>query len=258
MSERPLILVSNDDGVFAPGCVALRKALVEVGDVVTVAPMHQQSAGSHAITLGKPVRMHELESQVYTVDGTPADCVYVGLFHPQVLSRQPDLIVSGINHGPNLGNDVFYSGTVAAAREGAFRGIPSLAFSQMGRGADMERAAAEAAKLVRRTLETTLPEGPAPLLNVNIPEGEIHGVRATRLGQRHYDAGLVIRQDPRGRDYFWIGGAGETRHEAISGSDTEAVDEGYISVTPLRLESTYPDHLGVAAFIAGAETEGEE
>ena len=204
MSERPLILVSNDDGVFAPGCVALRKALLELGEVVTVAPMHQQSAGSHAITLGKPVRLHEIEPHVYAVDGTPADCVYVGLFHPDVLSRQPDIVVSGINHGPNLGNDVFYSGTVAAAREGAFRGIPALAVSPRGRG------------------------------------------------------GVVSRQDPRGRDYMWIGGAGEPRHEAISGSDTEAVDEGYISFTPLRLEMTYPEHLGVAAFVAGAERESEE
>lgn len=255
MHERPLILVSNDDGVFAPGCIALRQALSSLGDIVTVAPAMQQSAGSHAITLHRPVRAHELEESVYAVDGTPADCVYVALFYGDILPRKPDLVVSGINHGPNLGNDVFYSGTVAAAREGAFRGIPSIAFSQMGRG-PMDRAAIEACGVVARLLESEQPDGQAVLLNVNFPEGELLGTRATRLGYRHYDEGVVVRQDPRGRDYVWIGGEGATQHKPMAGSDTEAVDSGYISVTPLALSTTYPEHLGIAAFVAGGGSEG--
>ena len=254
MSERPLILVSNDDGFFAPGCVALRTALRDIADVVTVAPASQQSAVSQAISLHRPVRVHEVEPRVFAVDGTPADSVYVGLFHEGILPRRPDLVVSGVNHGPNLGNDVFYSGTVAAAREAAFRGIPSMAFSQIG-GGSMERAGGVARGLCERLLRAEQPPGAAVLLNVNIPAGEIRGVRACDLGERRYDEGVVVRQDPRGRDYMWIGGEGGVTHGLREGSDTEAVDQGFVSVTPLRLTMTQPEHFGMASFVSAGHEE---
>jgi len=252
MSTQPLILVSNDDGFFAPGCVALREALRDIAEVVTVAPASQQSAVSQAISLHRPVRVREVEPKVFAVDGTPADSVYVGLFHEGILSRRPDLVVSGVNHGPNLGNDVFYSGTVAAAREAAFRGIPSIAFSQL-RGGSMERAGAIARRLSLRLLDAKRPDGQTVLLNVNIPGGEVRGVRPCSLGIRRYDEGVVVRQDPRGHDYMWIGGEGGVSHEHQEGSDTEAVDQGYVSVTPLLLSMTQPGHLGVAAFVSAEE-----
>lgn len=254
MAERPLILVSNDDGVHAPGLVALREALAGVADVITVAPETEHSAKSHSITLHRPLRYRRVAEGVHAVDGTPVDCVYVALHHGDLLPRRPDLIASGINHGPNLSLDVYYSGTVAAAREGALRGIPSIAFSQVGRG-DLGQAAARAADMCHRLLASTRPDGAAVLLNVNFPGCAARGVRATRLGRRHYEEGVEVRSDPRGREYFWIGGPGGVRHEAIEGSDTEAVDDGWVSVTPLSLRATNPDHLGVAAWVAGPPAE---
>jgi len=253
MADRPLILVSNDDGVHAPGIVALRRALASIADVVTVAPAEEQSAKSHAITLHRPLRHQVLEENVHSVDGTPADCVYVALHHGDLLPRAPDLVLSGINHGPNLGNDIFYSGTVAAAREGALRGIPSIALSNMV-SRDMERAAEVAVELARRLLQCRTPDVQAPLLNVNFPP-DFRGVRATRLGRRHYAEGVDVRDDPRGREYFWIGGPGGVEHPPVEGADTEAVDAGFVSVTPLLLRSTHADHLGIAAFVAGAPEE---
>jgi len=253
MAERPLILVTNDDGVHAPGIVALRSALRAVGDVVTVAPSEEQSAKSHAITLHRPLRHRVHEENVHSVDGTPADCVYVALHHAELLPRLPSLVVSGINHGPNLGNDIFYSGTVAGAREGALRGIPSIAFSNMA-PMDMARAAEMATELSRRLLACSTPDAQAPLLNVNFPR-DFQGVRATRLGHRHYAEGVDVRSDPRGREYFWIGGPGGVEHPPVDGSDTEAVDAGFVSVTPLMLRSTHAEHFGIAAFVAGAPLE---
>src|SRR5688500_9165878 len=132
MGDRPLILVSNDDGVYAPGLAALREAVAELGEVVTVAPLTEQSAGSHSLTLSRPLRHREVAPGVHAIDGSPADCIYVALFHESMLPRRPDLVLSGVNHGPNLGSDVFYSGTVAAAREASLRGIPAIAFSNAG------------------------------------------------------------------------------------------------------------------------------
>jgi 5'-nucleotidase len=252
MADEPLILVCNDDGVHAPGIQALRQAMTPLGRVVTVAPEREQSAGSHAITLSRPLRHRGLEADVHAIDGTPVDCIYVALHHGSLLPRTPDVVVSGINHGPNLGLDVFYSGTVAAAREAALRGIPSMAFSMVGRG-DFDAAAVRAREMVERFLSMTLPAEGTALLNVNFPGGEPLKTRATSLGRRHYSEGVEIRQDPRGRDYFWIGGPGEARHAPIEGSDTEAVDAGYIAVTPISLQATNPDHLGAAAFVAGPE-----
>ena len=249
--ERPLILVSNDDGYDALGVIALPQALSEFADVVTVAPHREQSAKSHAITLHSPLRhvTHE-RANVHSVDGTPVDCVYVALFRKDLLPRKPDLVASGINHGPNLGSDVHYSGTVAAAREAALRGVPAVAFSNLGR--DMHSAAAIAALICRRMLAATMPSDQTPLLNVNFPKAldETTPLRATRLGLRHYAEGVEVRQDPRGADYYWIGGPGGPSHGELEGSDTEAVDTGAVSITPLSLEVTRPDHLGLAGFVS--------
>lgn len=249
MSDRPLILVSNDDGVAAAGLIALREALASFADVYTVAPQLEQSAKSHSITLHHPLRFHEVEPRVWAVDGTPADCVYVAFFLADLLPRRPDLVVSGINHGPNLGNDVHYSGTVAAAREGTLRGVPSIAFSNSS--SDMEGAAQYAKRFCKQLLGTTAPEGQAVLLNVNFPPVPPKGIRATRLGLRLYADEVEVRDDPRGRHYLWIGGPGHVKSHPVEGADTEALDEGLISITPLSIEATQPDHMGVAAYVAG-------
>jgi len=249
MSDRPLLLVSNDDGVDAAGIIALRGALATFADVYTVAPQTEQSAKSHSITLHHPLRFHEVEERVWAVDGTPADCVYVAFFLENLLPRKPDLVVSGINHGPNLGNDVHYSGTVAAAREGALRGVSSIAFSNSS--SDMEGAAQYAKRFCKQLLRATPPKDHAVLLNVNFPSVPPKGTRATRLGFRLYSDDVEVRDDPRGRHYLWIGGPGVVTSEPVEGADTEALDEGLISVTPLSIESTQPDHLGIAAYVAG-------
>jgi 5'-nucleotidase len=254
--SRPLILLSNDDGVHARGLRTLREALLEIGDVVAVAPTTEQSAGSHSLTLSRPLRHREVEENVHAVDGTPADCIYVALYREKFLPRWPDLVVSGINHGYNLGTDVFYSGTVAAAREAALRGLPAIAFSLGPKGSFTE-AAKVAVQLSARMLSAPREPGDrGALLSVNFPPGEsYHGVRATRLGRRIYLDEVMVREDPRGKEYFWIGGP-SARHEPLEGSDTEAVDEGYVSITPLLLDATDPDELGLAAFVAGPEKEG--
>jgi len=253
MSDRPLLLVSNDDGVDAPGLIALRTALKSFADVYTVAPQTEQSAKSHSITLHHPLRFNEVEERVWAVDGTPADCVYVAFFLKDMLPRTPDLVVSGINHGPNLGNDVHYSGTVAAAREGALRGVRSIAFSNSS--SDMEGAAQYAKRFCKQLLSTTAPPGQAVLLNINFPSVAPKGIRATRLGFRLYSDEVEVRDDPRGRHYLWIGGPGGATSEPVEGADTEALEEGFISITPLSIEATQPAHLGVAAYLAGPTEE---
>lgn len=263
MADELLILLSNDDGVRAPGLEALRGALCTLGRVVVVAPEREQSAGSHAITLSRPLRHRRVAEDVHAIDGTPVDCIYVALHHAPLLPRRPDLVVAGINHGANLGLDVFYSGTVAAAREGALRHIPAVAFSMLGHHDDLAPLAGRARDMVARLAEATAGDGDrgdggGVLLNVNFPPGEPRGIRATRLGRRHYAEGVDIRKDPRGREYFWIGGPGEVINEPVEGSDTEAVDEGYVSVTPLLLRATDPDGLGVAAYVAGPEGTEEQ
>jgi 5'-nucleotidase len=231
--SRPLVLLSNDDGYRSLGINALAGALREVADVVVCAPETEQSAASHALSLHRPLRLFRHGEGVFSVDGTPADCVYVALYaQGRVLARRPDVVVSGMNHGVNLGDDVFYSGTVAAAREGALKGVPSIAFSA-ALDADPARACALAARL---TLNLATEATPTPvLLNVNIPPGDQWQVRATRLGHRIYQDEVDFRRDPRGREYLWIGGPG-ARHQPVPGSDTEAYDAGAVSVTPLVLD----------------------
>ncbi len=234
---RPLVLLSNDDGVFAKNLRAVRKALMAHADVVVCAPETNQSASSHSLSLHRPLRLRSHEDGIFGVDGTPADCVYVALHAgTRVLPRRPDLVVSGINHGLNLGIDVFYSGTVAAAREAAIRGIPAVALSADA-GADREAAAKLGASLALAALEVSRAKatGRGSLLNVNIPRGDRWAVRATCLGARLYSEDVEFRKDPRGHEYLWIGGAG-VRHDLVAGSDTEAYDEGVVGVTPLTLD----------------------
>jgi 5'-nucleotidase len=250
VSERPLILLSNDDGVHAEGIRALRLALSQWADVFVVAPEREQSASSHRISLAGPVRHVEIAPRIHTIDGTPADCVYIALNLAGLLPRRPDLVVSGINHGLNLASDVVYSGTVAAAREAALRGVNAVAVSAE-HGAHMEDVAAHVLPLLKRSLECELGTGQPLLLNVNYPSGRPKGVLATRLGRRDYEDRVETRTDPRGRSYYWIGGP-VSNHDDTEGVDTCALTLGYASVTPLSLEMTYPPHLGLAAFVAGS------
>jgi len=233
---RPLILLSNDDGHSSRGIRALQAALAPHGDVVIVAPETEQSATSHALSLHRPLRLRRIEKGVFALDGTPADCVYVALHAgDRILPRRPDLVASGINHGLNLGQDVFYSGTVAAAREGALRGIPAIATSAHAT-IDLDDAARFCAAVSLELLKTG-PHARTPLLNVNIPKDWNGGARATHLGARIYEEIVDFRKDPRGREYLWLGGPG-VRHESDPGSDTEAYDAGVASITPLILDLT--------------------
>ena len=230
---KPTFLVSNDDGINAAGIRALCEALEAVGDVWVVAPETERSAASHAITLDHPLRLHELAPQRFSIDGTPVDCVYVGLYGV-LKDRKPDLVISGINHGANLGSDVFYSGTVAAAREGALRGSRALAVSLAGgHGSGFAYAAELAVRVARAMLQQG--EDAPRLVSMNIPEGDVRGMRITTLGRRSYYDQVEARKDPRGRAYYWIGGPG-SRTELIPGSDGEALSQGFVSLAPLTLD----------------------
>ncbi len=235
---RPLVLLSNDDGYAAANLVALSRALAAFADVVVCAPESNQSATSHALTLHRVLRLKQAAERIFYVDGTPADCVYVALHSgDRILPRLPDLCVSGMNHGLNLGLDVFYSGTVAAAREAALRGIPSLAVSADSK-ADRTAAAEAGARVARALADAAAAGAPPVLLNMNVPPGSGGWkLRATRLGHRSYGGEVVFRTDPRGGEYLWIGGSDATHHDA-PGSDTEAYDAGEIGVTPLALDLT--------------------
>jgi 5'-nucleotidase len=246
---RPLVLLSNDDGYRARGISLMREALRGHADVVVCAPESEQSASSHSLTLWRPLRLVNHGEGVLSIDGTPADCVYVALHSgTRVLPRVPDIVVSGINHGLNLGTDVFYSGTVAAAREGALRGVPAIAVSACEQ-TDLEAAAEVAARMV---VALTAQAPPRPvLLNVNFPQGHAWRVRPTRLGARVYADTVEFRQDPRGREYLWLGGPG-AEHRDVPGSDTAAYDQGEVGITPLVLDlfaEPGMEHAGVIARI---------
>lgn len=229
---RPLVLLSNDDGYRARGLARLRDALLAQFDVVVCAPDSEQSASSHSLSLNRPLRLMQHGEGIFSVDGTPADSIYVALHAEQVLPRKPDLVLSGLNHGLNLGQDVFYSGTVAAAREGALHGYVALALS-----AAEEADPAEAAEMATRLAWAALGLGLSVprLFNVNFPPGRSWPLRATRLGKRDYGGGLIRRADPRGLPYYWIGGS-TVHHDSVIGSDTEAADQGVVGVTPLVLD----------------------
>jgi 5'-nucleotidase len=231
------VLLSNDDGLQAAGLRALVEAF-EGEDVWVVAPDREQSASSHAISLHRPLRMVETAPQRFAVDGTPTDAVYMGL-NLVLKGRRPDVVVSGVNHGPNLANDVLYSGTVAAAMEGALLGVHALAVSLASAPPHDFREAARFAATLARTIVAASP--PAPLLlNVNVPPGPVRGYRFTRLGRRTYGNDVVEKRDPRGRSYYWIGGEGGPVNEDIPGSDCNTVTfDRLVAVTPLHLDSTH-------------------
>jgi 5'-nucleotidase len=249
------ILLTNDDGVFSEGLRLLARSLREIAEVVVVAPDREQSATGHSLTLHRPLRMQQLEEAVYSVDGTPTDCVNLAVLW-LLKDRPPDLIVSGINFGFNLGDDVTYSGTVSATFEGTLLGIPSLAFSQeVAEGFSFQSAVDVARRFVEELTPESLPSD--LLLNVNIPAGEIRGVRLTRLGTRVYKQAVVEKVDPRGRNYFWIAGTPEWQEE--KGTDHAAVSAGYVSVTPLHLDLT--DYRGLESYewlLERLRTEPEE
>lgn len=235
------ILISNDDGYLAPGLIALANALSTIAEVVVVAPERNRSAASNALTLDKPLSVTKPSENVYVVDGTPSDCVHVAL--TGLLDYLPDLVVSGINQGQNMGDDTLYSGTVAAATEGFLFGVPSIAFSKMDKGWDnIQDAARFALEMVQNKLDGI--DKPF-LLNINIPNcsyHEIKGIRPTRLGKRHQSEPVIKSTDPRGRPIYWIGPAGVAR-DGGPGTDFFAVGEGYVSVTPLQIDLTHNPQL---------------
>ncbi len=239
---RVRVLLTNDDGVASPGLLALARAMREVGETFVVAPEHERSAASHAITTHKPLRVTptavgDTGVPAWATNGTPADCVVLGLL--DLLAGPPDVVVSGINTGANLGMDLIYSGTVSAAVEAALFGIASVAISVAAtRDLHWDVAAQFAADLARAVTRHGLP--PDTFLNVNVPNrpaAEIRGVEVTRQSSRRYLSRLEKRSDPRGRDYYWLAGAPDGG-ESAPGTDTRAVAEGWISVTPLRLDMT--------------------
>jgi 5'-nucleotidase len=236
------ILVTNDDGVRSRGIRALAEALAPLGDVVTVAPAREMSAIGHALTLHHPLRLEQIRDSTYALDGTPTDCVNIAV--AAVLKGLPDLVVSGINRGLNVGDDVTYSGTVAGAMEGALLGVPAMAVSlQQGPGEwDFREAAAVARVVAERVLRTRLP--PRTFLNVNVPRRTPLGVRVTVQGARNHATTVTDRHDPRGRPYYWIG-EGQDEWLANGDSDHEAVRAGFVSVTPLQTDLTAVETVGV-------------
>lgn len=239
------LLLSNDDGISASGIAALREALSADHDVTVVAPASEQSAKSHALTMHEPLRARQVADKQWAVAGTPADCVYLALHH--LLDEPPDLVVSGINRGSNLGNDVFYSGTVAAAMEACLQGCPAVAVSLHIEPDDIERHYATAGEVARRVVAAAashrLP--PRRLLNVNVPNlplPELRGIRTATLCRRRYSARVDERIDPRGKRYYWIGG--DHMHFGDDpGSDGNLVAAGFAAVTPLHPDWTDPDGL---------------
>lgn len=231
-----LILITNDDGVYSPGLRALAAAMAQLGEAVIVAPDRNRSAVGHALTLEHPLRAEEIEPGVFAVDGTPTDCVNLGI-HGLMMQR-PDLVVSGINSGSNLGDDITYSGTVSAALEASLMGIPAIAVSLDARSfapEDLAVAVDFMRVLARRVVRKGLP--PETFLNVNIPSGGCRGVEITRQGKRRYGQAVIVNEDPRGRKYYWIGGS-SIGFEDIPGTDCWAVAKGCISVTPLHTNLT--------------------
>lgn len=235
------ILVSNDDGYLAPGIAALAQALMPIAEVVVVAPDSNRSGSSNSLTLDRPLSVYRADSGFYFVNGTPSDCVHVALTGG--LSFRPDLVVSGINQGQNMGDDTLYSGTVAAATEGFLFGVPAIAFSQAEPGwAHLDSAARIAREIVERQFDML---AKPYLLNVNIPNlpyDQIRGIRPARLGKRHESEPVIKTQDPHGREIFWIGPAGKAR-DAGEGTDFHAVANGFVSITPLQIDLTHAAQL---------------
>jgi 5'-nucleotidase len=243
--KKPLILVSNDDGYSSLGIQALARALAHIGEVIIIAPATDQSAVSHAISLNRPLRLNKKESlnennqeiQVFSVDGTPTDAVYMGVHHI-LKDKRPDLVVSGINHGANLGYDVLYSGTVSAAMEACLLGITSVAVSLVSlHSYNFDKAAEFSREFCSGILRKPWPK--ATLFNVNVPKRvEKLDYAITKLGHHEYTSQVAERRDPRGNSYYWIGGTW-SGYQDLPGTDCRAIAQGHISVTPISLNLTY-------------------
>ena len=237
------ILVTNDDGIQSPGLTILAKALGRIGEVWVVAPDRERTAVAHAVTLHKPLRVHRMAPRVFTVNGTPVDCVNLALL--KVMPKPPAIVVSGINKGVNLGDDVMYSGTVSAAMEGTILGVPSIAVSQEGwEEFQFSAGARYAVRVAQLVLSHGLPE--ETLLNMNVPNRplrDIKGARITCLSRRRFDDPIIEKQDPHGRTYYWIAGK-RISWSRNKGADHEAIEKGFVSITPIRLDSTHHEVLG--------------
>ncbi len=231
------ILLSNDDGYFAPGLAALAEVLTPLAEVTVVAPERDRSGASNSLTLDRPLMLRQAPSGFYYVNGTPTDCVHLAV--TGMLDHLPDMVISGINHGANMGDDTIYSGTVAAATEGYLLGIPSIAVSLANHNAlHFDTAARVVSDLVRR-LHNNPPTEPT-LLNVNVPDrawDDVKGIRVTRLGKRHKAESVVKTSNPRGQTVYWVGAAGAAQ-DAGEGTDFHAVADGYVSITPLQMDLT--------------------
>jgi len=231
------ILVSNDDGYLAPGLLCLVNALRDLADITVVAPDRDRSGASNSLSLKNPLYVTRHDNGFHSVEGTPTDCVHVAI--TGLLDQEPDMVVSGINNGPNLGDDVIYSGTVAAAMEGRFLGLPAIALSQASfRPEHFDTAARVAVWLVRRLQERVLPHD--IILNVNVPDvpwERLAGFQSTRLGHRHKSEPVIRDTDPRGQPIYWVGPAG-SEQDAGPGTDFHAIRAGYVSITPLQVDLT--------------------
>lgn len=253
--RRLRILVANDDGVHAPGLHILAQELRKIAEVTVVAPMDEKSTTGHSLTLHKPLRLNEMSKGVYGVSGSPADCVYLGI--REVMSEMPDLVVSGINRGANLGQDIYYSGTVSAAREACMLGIPAIAaslavnFNKINKESDLHFVSA--AKIVRKIILTGVVEtlNKHTLLNINVPNlplSRIQGIRTARQGFRYYSGEILKRKDHRGRDYFWVGGEYKGFQE-VDGTDCTLVDRRFATLTPLQLDCTDAPSLAILSSV---------
>ncbi len=236
------ILLSNDDGVHAPGLRILYEELKKIGQVKVVAPLEEMSTTGHSLSISRPLRLLQIEKDIYGVNGSPADCIYLGV--RQVFKKMPDVVVSGVNRGANLGQDIYYSGTVSAAREGCMLGIPSYAVSLDvdGKKPDSKlnylSAAKMAVKIIQEYHEKGFPKH--TLLNINVPDlpfKRIKGIVPARQGFRHYSGGVVKRTDHRGKDYYWVGGQYHGFEEKAD-TDCAQVSKGFVALTPLKLDVT--------------------
>jgi len=248
------ILLSNDDGYLAEGLAALAEALRPYADISVVAPDRNRSAASNSLTLDLPLRAHLADNGFIKVDGTPTDCVHLAI--TGLLDPEPDMVIAGINHGANMGDDVLYSGTVAAATEGRFLGLPAVAISLVcsEEPKHFATAAEVAVVLLQRLLAKPLPQD--TLLNVNVPDvplEDLKGYRATRLGQRHKSEPVIKQSDPRGRTIYWVGPPG-AEQDAGPGTDFDAVSAGYVSITPLQLDLTWYDRVNTIRTWLAEET----
>jgi len=242
MNDKPLkILISNDDGVHAEGIHALADSLRDMAEVTIVAPDRNRSGASNSLTLEQPLRVTEISPKIFSVQGTPTDCVHFAL-NELMKDDLPDLVLAGVNHGANLGDDVLYSGTVAAAMEGHFLGVQAIAFSLVGKH-HFATAATIARELVSQHAAKPIPTN--RLLNVNIPDVELSqlkGTQVTRLGARHHAEAMIKQKDPRGHDIYWLGPPGKEQ-DAGEGTDFFAIEQGYVSVTPLQVDLTAHESL---------------